>query len=250
VPCVFLGLYLLITSVPFFKEAVSAEHFTPLQRAIIGTGTAYATYLIINSGHCLVSAVAVALRVYDPEEWPDYFGSLSDAYTVGRAWGRTWHQSFRKPITSIGTWLTATLRAPPRSLASRCIYLWVAFTLTTLVHAVGDFVLYNNFRLKDPALRGASKFSREAWFSPQFFMSQAVAIIFEDIVIALFNHLWASSRYSSGTYKGKEERKQNRKMAYPPWLVMLGKIIGHVWVYVWFCATLPEYARGILIHMY
>lgn len=118
------------------------------------------------------------------------------------------------------------------------------------MHVVGDFLLYNNFRLNDPALRGASKFSREAWFSPQFFMSQAVAIMFEDVVIALFNQVWASSPYGSGAYKGKEESEKNRKTVYPPWLVMLGKIIGHVWVYIWFCATLPQYGRGILIHVY
>ena len=82
-----LGLYLLAASIPFLKEAVIAEHFTPLQRAISGPATAYTTYLIINSGHCIASAVAVALGVSDPEEWPDYFGALSDAYTVGRAWG-------------------------------------------------------------------------------------------------------------------------------------------------------------------
>jgi hypothetical protein len=82
-----LGLYLLVASIPFLKEAVTAEHFTPLQRAISGPGAAYTTYLLINSGHCLASAVAVALRVSDPEEWPDFFGALSDAYTVGRAWG-------------------------------------------------------------------------------------------------------------------------------------------------------------------
>jgi len=58
-----LGLYLLVASIPFLKEAVVAEHFTPLQRVISGPGAVYMIYLIINSSHCLLSAVAVALSV-------------------------------------------------------------------------------------------------------------------------------------------------------------------------------------------
>jgi hypothetical protein len=82
-----LGVYFTAAFVPFVKEAVLAEHMTPLQRAISGTATAYATYQLINSGHCLLSVAAVTLRLSDPEEWPDYFGTVSDAYTVGRVWG-------------------------------------------------------------------------------------------------------------------------------------------------------------------
>ena len=143
-----------------------------------------------------------------------------------------------------------TLGVPPRSFVSRCIYLWVAFALSALVHVPADFVLYHNFHPEHFAPHSGllAKFSREALFSPQFFLSQAVAIMFEDGMMALFDRVWGAYQY--GGSKGKQEMKDHKILLYPPWLAMLGKIIGYIWVYIWFCATLPQFARGVLIHIY
>lgn len=82
-----LALYLAATRFPFVKEAVLAAHPTLVQRVVHTAGGISTTYLILNSGHCLLSVAAVALRLSKPEDWPNLFGALTDAYTVRRAWG-------------------------------------------------------------------------------------------------------------------------------------------------------------------
>lgn len=72
--------------------------------------------------------------------------------------------------------------------------------------------------------------------------------MFEDGMMALFDRVWGAYQY--GGSKGKQEMKDHKILLYPPWLAMLGKIIGYIWVYIWFCATLPQFARGVLIHIY
>ncbi len=48
----------------------------------------------------LAAAVAVGLRVTDPEDWPPLFGSILDCYTVANLWGRFWHQYLRQVSTT------------------------------------------------------------------------------------------------------------------------------------------------------
>ncbi len=48
------------------------------------TGRIYATLTMDNIA---LSVITVALGMYSPEDWPDLFGSISQAYTVRRVWG-------------------------------------------------------------------------------------------------------------------------------------------------------------------
>ena len=43
----------------------------------------------------LGALVCVGLQIHNPSDWPELFGDLSEAYTVGQAWSRTWHQTLR-----------------------------------------------------------------------------------------------------------------------------------------------------------
>ena len=45
------------------------------------------TYAILKFYCELASLVAVGLGLSRPEDWPDTFGSWSDAYTLRRLWG-------------------------------------------------------------------------------------------------------------------------------------------------------------------
>ncbi|KAF8315187.1 hypothetical protein DL93DRAFT_2079376, partial [Clavulina sp. PMI_390] len=84
----------------------------------------------------------------------------------------------------------------------------------------------------------SANFSHKAVFSPQFFMSQAVAIM-EDQVIDLIDWVWRIGGFGK---PGKAEDLLGAKEKYPPAVATSG----YVWVFVWFCATVPQYQHGIL----
>jgi len=143
----------------------------------------------------------------------------------------------------MGTWAAVTLGAPPHSFASRCICLWVPFSLSALVHVLDDFALSNKYAPK--TLLGLPHAREVLAGNIALPAVLPVSDVREDRIIALFNRAWAVSPYKCSKGKGGE----NHKTPYPPWLVMLGKIIGHIWVYIWFCATLPQYARRLFRHL-
>lgn len=45
------------------------------------------SYTTMKTTYILTAALAVSTNLWSPEDWPDIFGNLSDAYTVRRFWG-------------------------------------------------------------------------------------------------------------------------------------------------------------------
>jgi len=157
---------------------------------------------MLGMQHCVVSAIAVATGISAPEAWPPLFGSWTDAWTVRRFWGRTWHQLLRRPLSSHAKFLAhRVLRFRPGGNASAYTQLYTAFFLSGVIHYVADYKVLGDW----------------SGGSPRFFMSQAVIITFEDAVIALAS--WLGVR---------RERK-------------LWKVLGYVWVYVWIAYTTPGF---------
>ncbi|KAJ7869728.1 hypothetical protein B0H14DRAFT_2345926, partial [Mycena olivaceomarginata] len=56
-------------------------------RAIVVTGWCLSSYSIISLVATAVNVVNVACGLWRPEEWPPFFGSPADAYTIRRLWG-------------------------------------------------------------------------------------------------------------------------------------------------------------------
>lgn len=106
--------YYFVTHSQSLKQLVFATEWTILGRVLNTILVIHMVYCILSGPHALFSAVAVAAGLHEPEDWPDMFGDLWDAYSVSRAWGyvilnlhlrytqsayivsRFWHQSFRK----------------------------------------------------------------------------------------------------------------------------------------------------------
>ena len=80
----------------------------------------------------------------------------------------------------------------------------IAFALSTWVHAAGDYVVFKG----------------RAWFSPQFFMAQPFALIFEAAVIRV-----------ADTYRFRQR--------FP----VTSTITGYVWVLGWFSLTYSEFLQ-------
>ena len=105
---------------------------------------------------------------------------------------------FRRLLTSNANFLANLLHLPRGTLATY-FKLFMAFFLSGLIHATGDYILFQNF---------------SEGTSVRFFLLQAAGITLEDAVIAL------------GSRLGYKESNAF-------------KLIGFAWVFAWFTFSMP-----------
>ncbi|KIJ96741.1 hypothetical protein K443DRAFT_106785 [Laccaria amethystina LaAM-08-1] len=172
--------------------------------------TTFIAYLVeinvsLNLPYNVVAAVSVFLGLTEAREWPALFGYWSDGYTVGRFWGRVWHQNLRRIVTVHSKFILKNIFSltSGTSLAWH-VQLYAAFAISGLVHLAGDYIA-----LGDWTTGG----------SMRFFVLQAMAITFEDIVINL------ASRIGFGR------------------TTRLSKFVGYMWVLGWFIWSVPGWTR-------
>ncbi|KAI0926545.1 hypothetical protein AcW1_002493 [Taiwanofungus camphoratus] len=158
---------------------------------------------MMDMRYSLLSVVLVTLGLSEPKDWPDLYGSWADAYTVRRFWGRTWHQLIRRYVSAYGKCVCRTLRLPSGSWVSSQTQLYIAFIVSGLMHCGGDLMARRD-------LFGSSF---------PFFIAQAAAITFEDVIISIARRI------------GVDEGKSGS----------LARIVGYVWVFVWFSISAPWY---------
>ncbi|KZT01625.1 uncharacterized protein LAESUDRAFT_731044 [Laetiporus sulphureus 93-53] len=152
--------------------------------------------------YALPAAIIVALGISEPRDWPDMYGRWSDAYTVRRFWGRTYHQLIRRFTASIGKAVCRLLGLRTGSRASSNTQLYVGFAVSGIMHCGGDLMVSR-------ALPGLSF---------PFFFAQAVAISLEDAVIHAGKGIFAP--------KTKGARAALR------W-------VGYAWVFAWLSVSAP-----------
>ncbi|KAI0824502.1 membrane bound O-acyl transferase family-domain-containing protein [Trametes gibbosa] len=159
------------------------------------------TYIVLKISYGALTIVAVGTHLWSAEDWPDIYGDLSDAYTIRRLWGRTWHQVLRRHFAHWGNWTVNTLNVPRGTFLSSQVQVHVAFALSGLLHCIGDLVV------------GKEVFGH-SW---KFFAANGIAITFEDVVILLarrigFRHMTRVTR-----------------------------VVGYVWVCLWFTRSVRLY---------
>ncbi|KAG1779423.1 membrane bound O-acyl transferase family-domain-containing protein [Suillus placidus] len=169
------------------------------------------TYWGLNAGYFAMAAGSVALGLCEPRMWPDLFGSWRDAYTVRRAWGRTWHQTLRWFLAPLGKAIPSVLGFKRGTSGSSYAQIYVAFLLSGLVHTGGDIVLSGS---------STSAVTRP-FFSMPFFFSQAIVITLEDLFIRIARRL------------GVKDSTWTRAL-------------GFVWVAVWFGWCVPGFVENMI----
>ncbi|KIM42132.1 hypothetical protein M413DRAFT_70942 [Hebeloma cylindrosporum] len=158
-----------------------------------------AVYCTMSGLYATASIAGVATGLYEPGDWPHLFGSPCDAYTLRKCWGRVWHQMLRKSLTSHANFLANDVLRLPKGTFTTYFKLFTTFFLSGLIHATGDYILFQNF---------------SDGTSIQFFFLQAAGITLEDALIALASRL------------GYKESSAF-------------KMIGFAWVFAWFTFSLP-----------
>ncbi|EAL89236.1 Acetyltransferase pyr8 [Aspergillus fumigatus] len=158
---------------------------------------------IVSRIYCLV---LVVLRISAPESCRPSFGRVRDACTIRGFWGKFWHQSFRWPLTSVGSFVARdVLRLPRPSLLERYTNIFFTFFTSAVLHLACDAILGI-----PPSGSGAMP----------FFCVVPLAIMFEDGV----QEVW---RRVTGPSQG----------AVPFWQ----RLVGFLWVGSWMYATSPWY---------
>ncbi|GAD92916.1 hypothetical protein NFIA_100450 [Paecilomyces variotii No. 5] len=166
--------------------------------------------LLIDSTYRLISVIAVGLGGSSPELWPPFFSSMWEAYTIRGFWGTFWHQGLRWTLTSWASLITRTiLRLPRPSLVERYLHLFLAFSVSGLIHVACDL---------------GSSIPLERSGAMRFFCSFAFGIMVEDAV----QEAW---RQLTGNRAEKSEDV-------PIWK----KAVGLVWVAAFLTFVTPFYA--------
>ncbi|KAI0768191.1 hypothetical protein BD413DRAFT_564026 [Trametes elegans] len=162
------------------------------------------TYCSLTRTHIMLSLIAVATGLGNPEDWPaDFFGRWSDAYTIRNAWGRSWHKFYYRYFACAGQLATRLLCVPRNTWLYTQVQMHAAFAVSALLHVVGDLAL-------NPAGLGRSA---------PFFLLNAFAITLEDIAGAILRR--------TGVPSPAESR--------------VVRVLGYAWVTLWIGSTLPMY---------
>lgn len=124
-------------------------------RAVLAVNWIWISYLMLNIARDILAVFFIcALRVDDHADWPVYlFGSLREAYTLRRFWGRFWHRLVSR---SYGDWgrlmaqrllgcqrsmtptasITTTTTKMPRTAGEKWCVALVVFLLSGILHGV------------------------------------------------------------------------------------------------------------------
>ncbi|KIK54940.1 hypothetical protein GYMLUDRAFT_890264 [Collybiopsis luxurians FD-317 M1] len=140
---IFDAAYLALRSHPGFLPGPSSiADVGPFMRFVNVLIFATSAYYFLDLQYRLFSIAMTASGMYRPDEWPDFLGSWSEAYTVRRFWDRTWYQKMRRWRTVPGDLIAQ--RWIGLKVGSRgCEYtkLFVGFCMNALMHQIADYAL-------------------------------------------------------------------------------------------------------------
>ncbi|KAJ6036584.1 hypothetical protein N7540_000863 [Penicillium herquei] len=204
--------FLVPSKVPIFRrlwevtlEEVMVRFFSTIA---MGTG------LVCSQGgiYSMFAFISVLSGMSDPSEWPPFYGSLSDAYSLRRLWNRTWHQCNTHKLRRISSYIVQNvIGVNSKSLVYRYAHLIFVFLTSALMHYLIDLSM------------GLSISSSGAI---SFFCTQALGVLLEDLISRIYLSLRGISR----------DQSLNRGQ----------KILGYFWVSSFLAWSLPAYVYPML----
>ncbi|XXH03520.1 BAR adaptor protein Hob1 [Hypoxylon texense] len=182
-------------------------------RAFMSVSWIWANVLILESYHAVLSIFfVVVLRFDDPEDWPPLFGSVTEAWSVKRFWGKFWH---RIATPTFATWARVIsrhlLKLSPGSVSEKAFVAFGIFFLSGLAHAISAWRIGQGDAHRDLL----------------FFCANFVVVATEILVASLVKNAVRKTRYAALL------RDRRCRIA--------GKAAGFVWVFIWFFWTTPRW---------
>ena len=96
----------------------------------------WSSWSIFTATHDLLAFAHVAIGIDEPEDWPRLYGSVFEAYTMRRFWGKFWHRLVQRSYGAHGSVISRKiLRLPPGSVTDRICVSFSIFLTSGVVHA-------------------------------------------------------------------------------------------------------------------
>ncbi|KAE8137821.1 membrane bound O-acyl transferase family-domain-containing protein [Aspergillus pseudotamarii] len=181
-------------------------------------------YTTVRFIYDITSIFGVATGLTEPKDWPPYFGSIENAWTIRRFWAVFWHSGLRNPLSSnIRFIVYDVLRLRKRSFEGRVLTVLLTFGLSGTIHYFVDEVI---------GIPGSDNRAILA------FMIQAVGITIEDLAQQAYFKL-TKPKVSGNTGRSGEVTARQGELP-ETWQLL----VGYIWVAVWLLYTASPYAYG------
>ena len=97
----------------------------------------WSSYCTFTATHDILAIAHVLLGIDEPEEWPRLYGSVIEAYSMRRFWGKFWHRLVQRSYEAYGSLLSRkVLGLLPGSFADRSCVNFSVFLISGIVHAL------------------------------------------------------------------------------------------------------------------
>ena len=165
----------------------------------------WSSWAIFTASHNILAFAFVALGIDEPEDWPSLYGSISEAYSIRRFWGKFWHHLVQRSYRTYGSLLSQKiLRLPPGSFADRTCVSFSVFLISGMVHA---------------CITAQLGFTCGYWEDVAFFMTYYAALLVETGV----------QRFASLVFGGSRPEG---------WIC---RLVGYTWVFGFLFWVLPKH---------
>jgi hypothetical protein len=195
----------------YLQEQSTSTSTSPLLHTSSNIAIAWSIVIYVWHGlqmiYSLAAAATVGINLCSPWEWPPILDRVGEGWSVRHMWSAAYHQIIRRNFQRPGQRLVRLLGLKKGSLSSKYLQLYLAFFISMILH---EWNIFNVTR------RDGGEF----WF----FMSQPFAITAEDFLIWVYEEVFGEVKKPSPALR----------------------MIGYLWVFVWFSYSLPPFIQGLL----
>lgn len=206
----FLCFMILTTDYMNFREPgwnpkaiglFSDSNLTMFQKLLVFYSIAYLQFFGINLIYSCFCIITVLLRIYDPSDCPELFGSFNkitvSGWTIGKLWSEFWHQLLYFCLVPMAKYVLSFFKFSSHNV-KRASFIFVVFTLSAGLHAHATSRFSWNYgegyNINIPVwIPGDLKFLNTVVISPKywmnsflFFFSQGIFIIIELYIIGMY----------------------------------------------------------------
>ncbi|KAL1961854.1 hypothetical protein VTN77DRAFT_978 [Rasamsonia byssochlamydoides] len=167
--------YFTTGHIPLFRRLhdVSADEI--LMRTVAAIAAAVSLTSVQRGTYCIVAFLSVLLNLSEPQDWPPFYGSLLEAYSLRKFWSRFWHQTNTHKLSSISNFLVHDVfRLPRGTLVARYARVMAAFAVSAAMHVLIDI---------------AAGISIHNSGALTFFCTQILGIVVEDLGVGAYRYL-------------------------------------------------------------
>lgn len=182
-----------------------------LLRSVVAMQWIWLVSITLCGIHDLLAVFFVIIaRLDEPEDWPPYYGSPLEAYTIRRFWGKFWHRAVYRCYTAYARIIVHRfLWIKPASSLDRILINFCIFLFSGIAHALVSWQM---------------GLKRGVWQDVAWFCANYLAIMVERLFQSCVERLPLSPSIKS-----------------IPALRVLSRIMGYIWVFMFFFWSVPKW---------